>query len=1202
MSRAVRHLAGKGGGVSSTMSLRYVRLAAALMAPGLAGVLLLDGNASAQEFRGTILGRVTDTSGFAIPHVTVVVTNEDTNVASEALTQADGGYTVPFLNPGKYRVEASLTGFKKFVRSGVMVEVAQHVTVDAKFEIGDVSETVEVRAEASLLDRTSGGLGQTIDNTAVEAMPLNGRMIFMLNRLAGGVNWQVPTFGSSGTSGLRPFDNSGGSDWSMNGGRLKTNEFLLDGVANSTRGEYDFGPPVDAVAEFKIQTNTYDAQYGRTGGGVVNMTLKSGGNQLRGQAWNFLKNDALNANDTLNNSQGQPKPPYIANQYGMTVTGPIVRNRTFFMGTFEGLRERVPFPTTTSVPSLAERGGDFGQSYVDQKTPLVIYDPLTTTCDAQQRCTRLAFPNNNINQTYNPATGTWSPANRVNPVAQRILNLVFPAPTIANQRVNNYVSPINKGTYDYDSELVKIDHAFSDTSKVFVRLDHNHRDEFRSTNGLQGTFASQGQWPQTRINRGAATDWVTSIGTRGLLNVRGGFSWFTEDQRQLEVESFDRSLLGFQNLPGQYMPLISMEQFTNVGVGSNGRNASNRTASVQANYTWSLDRQTIRIGGEYRHIEALPATTGQANGQFAFTRAFTRRDPNNADTTSGDSVASFLLGYPATSNSSGGTTYNSEIGGGNQRNELWHYTALYVQDDFRVSPKLTVNLGLRWDYESGVIDANNQLVRGFAFDQTNPLASQIQNRPGINECPACANLEGGLLFAGVNGVPRELFNPQPYNFQPRAGFAYSLNDKTVVRGGYGLYYAYRGALGSQVPFFVTTPYIANDINGRVGIPELGVNTFSNPFPNGLIPAPGSSLGLLAQVGRGISFDNPDNRMPHIHEYNATLSREITRGLMVEVSYVGSQTRDLSVTNGKDINAISAADMAKGAAYLQAQVPNPFAGLLPGTTRNGTTIQRQELLRPYPEFGGITENSLAVGKGWYNSLQLIVRKRVSRGLSLISSYTFSKTMEQNEFLNPQDAQPVKEVTNYDRPHIWQFSGTYELPFGHGKTFARDINSALDQVIGGWQVNWNFNWQSGKPVDMPGALEAIPGTSAVLSNPTPDRWFNTCYLDTSGVPQHCLAGEAPVWQQRPPFTLRTTPHRFSDVRAPWRPTLDASAFKRFTLPGRFRFELRAEAFNLTNVAIFDVPNTTASSADFGTIPFPRKSIYFARNIQIGMKLFF
>jgi Carboxypeptidase regulatory-like domain/TonB dependent receptor len=1145
---------------------------------------------AAQDFRGTIQGRVTDPQGAAIPHVTVLVTNEETGVASEALTESDGAYAAPFLLPGRYRVEAALPGFKKVVQSGITVGVGQRAPVDLTLALGEVSETVDVRAEASLLDRASGGLGQTIDVKRVEDMPLNGRMIFMLNRLAAGVNWQVPTFGATGTSGLRPFDNGGGSAWSMNGGQVSTNEFLLDGAPNSTRGRYNFGPPVDAVEEFRIQTNTYDAQYGRTGGGVVNMTLKSGTNTFRGQAWNFLKSDRLNSNDVLNRSQGQPKPPYQANQYGITVRGPIARSRTFYMGTFEGLRERVPFPQIASVPTEAERRGDFSRSYTDQVTPLVIYDPLTTTCNAAGQCTRTPFPNNVI------------PADRINPIASRLLSL-YPLPTLPGQRLNNFVNSVNKARYDYDSELARIDHNFSEASKMFVSIHHNRRDEFRSTNGFQGTVANQGQWPQTRINRGGTADWVRLIGTRTMLNLRGGYTWFTEDAEQRQAKELDRATLGFQNLPGTYLPRIGLDQYnapgsttTSIGVGSDGRGTSDQTASVQGNVTRDFARQRIKAGGEHRLIRATPKTSGDYNGYFNFTRGYTQRDPNAGDNSSGNSVASFLLGYPA----------SGMFGGGNERNETWHYTALYAQDDFRMSPRLTLNLGLRWDYESGVVDAEDRLIRGFAFDRASPLAAQVRTTPGAAECPACSNLAGGLLFAGVDGVPRALFDRDRNNFQPRAGLAYSLNDKTVLRGGYGLYYAFRGQLGSQTGFFVTTPYIAGDINGRVGVPELGVNRFSNPFPNGALEPPGASQGLLTQVGRGISFDDPTFTLPHIHQYNATVSREITRNLMVEASYVGSRTRGLATmtltTDGKNINAISAEDLAKGAAYLQAQVPNPFAGLLPGTSRNGTTIQRQELLRPYPQFGDITRNAFGVGRSWYNSFQFIVQKRVSRGLTFTSSYTFSRTMEQDEFLNAQDTEPLAMIADQDRPHIWQFNGVYELPFGRGQPIGREMGSALNRLVGGWQFNWNFNWQSGRPLGMPGSLEPIPGTSAKLPDPTADRWFNTCYVDLSGALQKCQPGESPAWRQRPPFTLRTTPLRFDGIRVPWKPALDASLFKHVEVSRRVRLEIRLEAFNLTNTVIFASPNTTFNDANFGRIAEPRGSVYFPRNIQLGFKLSF
>jgi hypothetical protein len=441
----------------------------------------------AQESRGTILGRVTDPDGGVLPGAAVVVTNENTGVASRTVTQSDGAYAVRFLVPGTYRVEVEMAGFNKFVRSGITLAIGQNATVNVQLRLGNINETVEVRGEASLLETSTGALGQVIDRELVEDMPLNGRMVFMLNRVAGGVNWQVPTFGATGTSGLRPFDNQGGSAWSLNGGRIATNEFLLDGAPDSTRGRFNFSPPVDSVEEVKIQTNTFDAQYGRTGGGIVNITLKTGTNELHGRAWNFYKNDVLNANNALNNTLGQPRPPYIANQYGALVSGPIRKNRTFFMGAFEGLRERVPFPITTSVPTELETRGDFSRSGI------TIYDPLTTRM-VDGRLVRDPFPGNVI------------PPDRIEPIALAILQQVYPLPNVPGQRLNNFANPVNKGRYDYDAELVRFDHHFSGASKTFLTFYRNHRDEFRSNNGLQGTFANQGQWPQTRENHGGILD------------------------------------------------------------------------------------------------------------------------------------------------------------------------------------------------------------------------------------------------------------------------------------------------------------------------------------------------------------------------------------------------------------------------------------------------------------------------------------------------------------------------------------------------------------------------------------------------------------------------------------------------------------------------------------------------------------------------
>ena len=1152
-----------------------------------AGLCLLAAPASPQEFRGTVQGRVTDAQQAAVPGASIVVTSAKTGVSSEARSETDGAYVVPFLIPGLYRIDVSLPGFQKIARTGVTVAIGQKVTVDFQLKVGDLAETVEVRGDASLLDTATGGLGQVIDRRGVESLPLNGRMIFMLNRTAPGVNWQVPGFGAQGSSGLRPFDNLGGSAWSLNGGRVGTNEFLLDGAPDSTRGRYNFAPPVDAVEEFKIQTNTYDAQYGRTGGGVVNMTLKTGTNELHGQIWEFFKDEVFNANNSLNNAREQPRPSYVAHQFGATVTGPIRKNQTFFMVTLEGLRERVPFPITTSVPTEAERRGDFRQSYTDQGTPLVVYDPLTTRPDpnAPGRFIRDQIQCNGVLNVICP--------DRIDPRGRALLDL-YPLPNVAGQRLNNFVNPVNKARYDYQAELLRLDHHFSTGSRVFLSAHHNSRDEFRSNNGLQGTFANQGEWPQIRTNYGATVDWVKTVGGKGIVNTRASYTRFSQQNQYSDLKALDRASLGFDSLPGRYMPRLDLEQYAGIGLlGDDGFPTFDKTASVQANYTRMFARHSLKAGGELRYIMATPQTAGDANGYFNFTRAFTRRDPNTADATSGNSVASLLLGYPGP---------GSAVRAGQGRDQHWNVFAFFIQDDVRVTPKLALNLGLRWDYESGTVDAQNRLVRGFAFDQTNPLADRVKGAPGAGECAGCANLRGGLLFAGVGGVPRALADPDRNNIQPRVGFAYSIDSKTVLRGGYGLYYRYRDNLGPQTGFFTSTPYIVGDISGRVGVPETKLNTFANPFPNGLAEAPGASAGLLTQVGQGISFDDPASKVPYIHQWNLTAQREITRDLMVELSYVGSHTGALGV--GRNINAIGAADLARGPSYLQQTVPNPFAGLLPGSSFGGATVQRQQLLRPYPQFADITENQVSLGTSRYDAAQLTLRKRFSGGLTFTAAYAYSRVKEKTGYRNAQDTELFEQVANYDRPHVLVLSGVYELPFGSGKPIGRDSRGLAEVLIGGWQIQWIFNWQSGRPIDLAGntvnSLDLL--RSPRIDNPTFDRWFNTCYLDTAGVRQKCAGDEEPAWQQRPAFTLRTLPARLDDIRVPWKPTVDASLFKNVRIRERYRLELGIEAFNLLNTVIFQPPNTDFTSANFGKIPIPREPIYFPRNVQLRGKVYF
>jgi hypothetical protein len=1155
--------------------------------------LALCAGSAAQDYRGAVLGRVTDPSGAAVAGAKVAAVNEATNTVAAAQTAADGAYFIPFLIPGRYRVEVEASGFQKYAQSGITVSVNSQVRVDVTLQVGAITESVTVTADAPLLETATATMGQVVDRRKVEAMPLNGRMIFMLNRLAQGVIWQTPTFGATGTSGLRPFDNLGGSAWSMNGGRLTSNEFLLDGAPNSTRGRYNFAPPVDAVEEFKIQTNSFDAQYGRTGGGVVNMTLKSGTNDLHGQMWNFTKYGMWNANNSLNVATGRPKPPQQYNQYGAMGSGPVYlpglyngRNRTFWMFTWEGLRERVPFPITTSVPTAAERAGDFSVAYRDGG-PFDIYDPLTTRTDSSGRLVRDPFPARKI------------PAARIHPIAVKVLD-IYPLPNVPDQRQNNFVNPVNKGIYNYNAEVVRIDHVLSERHKVFGSFFRNHRDEFRSNNGLQGTFANQGQWPQTRNNHGFIADLVSTLSATSVFNARVGFTRFLETNFLTDVRKFDASTLGFVRLPGPYLPVFSLDQYTTIGVGNQGVNTADNTASIQANYTRTYSRHTLKYGGEYRNIRSNPVTTGTENGEFTFNRAFTRRDVNTQDATSGHSVASLLLGYPA----------SAQIGAGQARAQQWHYLALFIQDDLRVTSRLTVNLGLRWDYESPVTERYDRLVRGFAFDQPSPLAEQVRNAAGVANCPACANLKGGLRFAGVNGAPRGLFDPDRNNFQPRLGAAYRLTGKTVLRGGFGMYYSPTTQFGPQTGFFVPTNYIANDLQGRAGVPELGVNTFANPFPAGRTPAPGASLGLMTQVGQSVSFDDPKRVVPFIYQFTFGIQQQVTPNLVVEAAFVGSRTRKLPV--GKSFNFVPREELAKGVSYLQQVVDNPFAGLLPGSAFNGRTVQRQQLLLPFPQFsgtrgdnsptGGSVQNSMSLGESSFHSFQLRVEKRLSGGVTFISSYTLSKNIERNNFLNAQDTALVRQLTDYDRTHVWVFSGVAELPFGRGKRLGSNVPGWANHLIGGWQYVWIANVGSGRPQDAPGGVE--PLGSPAVSNQSLDLWFNNCYVDTSGRPSaQCAANNLqPAWRVRPAGELRTTPNRFSNIRVPVKPIFDMSLHKLIRFNERTYLEYRFETFNTFNSVIFAPPNTDFSNANFGKVPQPRAPIYFPRNLQMGLKLYF
>lgn len=1183
--------------------------------------LVLPLSSSAQEFRATLTGHVSDPAGAVISGATVRVANTQTGQETVATTTEDGNYNVPSLLPGLYKVTVEASGFKSSVTENLELHVNDTATLDVTLEVGAIGDVVTVNAEdAPLLERDTATRGQVIENRRIVELPLNGRNPIMLATLSPGVQFNGnPQF-------TRPFDNGDNAQFSINGGIQRHNEFLLDGAPNNAVTDFQadrlrssnniaYVPPVDGTQEFKVQTNSYDASFGRTGGGVINVSTKGGGNAFHGTLYEFARRYQWEANDPSAKAAGRPRfardPVTGANiggryldQYGGNFSGRIYvprfgeggrsyfngRDTAFFFVAYEKYREGLPSPRQLNVPTVLERAGDFSQS------PFTIYDPLTTRPD----------PNNPGRFIRDPFPGNRIPANRLNPIGLAIAN-AFPLPNngAANQRVNNFINSPNLDRDEFYNFVLRGDANVGQRQHFFARYVRNKRNQFSGFDypGL----GRDAQDPLVRGNNGVAVDSVTTLNSNAVLNLRATYTRFVQAAFRRTAEGFDATALGFPSSFNAARPVAIVPRFEIAGFNVFGpRNPSQNTTntiSLQGSLSLVRGNHTFRVGGEVRdnRINARGASFSFGGGQFTFNNFFTQASSDNSS--QGSALASLLLGYPT-----GGTVQDLSRPG-----FRWRYYAPYVQDDWRVSRKLTVTLGLRYDYEAPPTERFNQQNRGFGFDQTSPLQAQIAGRPGVSECPACANLRGGLLFAGVNGQPDEAFDPDRNNFQPRVGVAYELNDKTVLRGGYGLYYFPSAEFGGATGYTITTNFVPT-IGGGVNA-FIPANTLSNPFPNGILRPVGASQGLLTQAGQGVEFADPTHVVPKIHEYSFGVQRQLPGGFKLDVAYVGSRsvdvlTGDFNTRGERNLNVLTAAQLADARqrpSFYNDPVPNPFAGLLPGTSLNGATTTRRQLLLPFPQFTSVTVNLENAGKVWYDSLQASVERRTASGLTVIASYTFSKTLGALNFINPQDAEPTKFVTDFDRPHVFVLSGVYQLPFGKGRRYFTDAGKATNLLLGGWEYNFIARFQSGRPMNLNTDAFELGGDPVIEDN-VAEMYFNTCTRLLNGTTRQPNASgngfvpgcTNPVWFQRPVDTLRTTPLRIASLREPSPPQFDMSLNKSFVFTETMRAQFRVEAFNITNTGVFNGPEMNPNSTGFGRRGTGIRN--FPRQIQLGFKFYF
>jgi hypothetical protein len=1119
---------------------------------------------TAQETRATLTGTVMDPQGAAIPGADVVARNVGTNIESRAATNESGLYVLPFLNTGTYIVTATAAGFKSAVNDHVVVGVGQRLQLDFKMEVGGITETVTVSAQADLLNTANASRGTTISAQEVADLPLLGKNPYTFAYHAAGVLHINP----QGSITDRPYDNGGMDYLSIAGGRPFTNEFLLDGAPNTNTernnvGSLSFVPPPEATEEVAVLNNNYDAQYGRTGGGVVSATLKSGTNKLHATVYEYHRNKVLNANTFQANRQGQPRGPFIWNQPGATVLGPVYipkiydgRNKTFFLFSWEAIKQNIPNNPLDTVPTAANRAGDLSELHQTNGAPITIYDPLTTGLGGGTNI-RAPFPGNRI------------PSNRFDPVAVKLLEYV-PLPNFPEnaQGFQNYNPQIGLVTQErYNAYTLKGDQVLTDKLRFTMSYVRNRRWQTGPYYGWP--IPVRGPNNFQRFNQGSNAQLTSTLSPSFVVTTRFGFTQH-DFANFANGGGFDPGVLGFpasliSQAPGKFFPGISFPNANYTAFGGSGNSHDTSTNwYVTSSASKVLDKHSLKFGGEFR--ANLDNTPNYNFASFSFTNGFTQRDAINADAASGNAFASFLLGYA----SGGSAVFNPNPAWGN------HYYGFFLQDDWRISRTLTINIGGRWDYESPQSERYNR--QNVGFDATSASTFQVPGLP----------LKGGLVFA--SGSNRMAHKRDLNNFQPRVGVAWHALKNTVFRGGYGMSYVPTFAPGGTQGFTGTTPVVGTTDGGLTPATHL-----SNPFPDGLLRPTGSASGLATFVGQAITFVDSNRVIPYIQQYSAGLQHELPGQVLLDISYVGSQTRKLGVS--KNIDDLSTEQLALGTAFLNQTVPNPFAGLLPGLALNSATAPRRNLIRPYPQFTSITRSQFSAGRAWYNSLQVQLQKRLSHGFNVQMNFTWAATMEAAGYLNNQfrDDQLERVRTQEDLPFHMDILAAWQLPFFKG---SKGIKGA---ILSGWQAQLIALFQSGR--QLPG-VDAYPtGVNPAIPNAKGSDlyYFNACTINTQGARQNCTSADQPVaWIQRPNDTLRVVGTRWGQIREMRPGVMDSSVFKTFHVKEKVQVQFRFEAFNTFNTPWFGQAQTGLTNARFGLLGNTQTND--PRNTQAALKISF
>jgi len=1209
---------------SSRLRTKTLNIMARVML--IAFLLVIPSMMSAQGYFATLSGTMTDPSGAVIPGAKVTLLDQEKGYQFNATTDSSGRYLFRSIAPGLYTVSAEMPGFEKIVRTGIRVEINDNATANLTLKIAGSVQTVQVGAQTATLDTQDATTGQVINRKFINDLPLIDRYVMDLTFLTPGVTEIDDQCGVNCT----------GTNFISNGTRGSTADILMDGASitnfepNGGVTQATYTPSAEAVEEFKVQQSNFSAEFGFSGASVVNMVTRSGSNSFHGSGYDFIRDQKFDANNWFNNFYGIPIAPLRRNNYGGTIGGPIFKNKTFFFFDYDGTRETTMSTSQAGVPSMAERSGDFGEVCAAQggafdSTGLCtvaqgqmwdpysgVYDPnvggaVRNTFIPYNNLANYASPGNpNLDGTPYQLSG--EAGDLIDPVAQKMMSY-FPEPNISGDNI--YDNWIGSGpNHNYNDQFdIKIDHRFRASNLLSAKYSQNWNHNAPYNCFKNFTDPCAGGPNTSHAHLFTITDTHTfsptlllnsTLGfTRGslLIFAYSGEGGVTDPLGTLGFPAYLGSG-GWVGVPAMY---IGGGYFsagsTNIGTDPYG-NYKQGQDTGQLTFTLSkqFGPQELKFGFEGRLHQQNYIQTNAPEGTFSFDEHGSSQCPNDVSTCGGDGMASFMMG------NTGGGYYEIQFQPATQNYQF----AGFVQDNWKVNPKLTLNIGLRYDVSLPRTDRHN---RQNWFDPN--IGSPLQ-------VPDLGPLRGGEVFASSH--QRTITDTDWKDVQPRFGFAYQLSPLSVVRGGYGIYYSQTrsgangvGSYGTQ-GFNQSTNMVTTYLNdGATPYLRLG-----NPYPNGLIQPAGSTLGLMNDVGFGaIGPIRSVINTPYEQSWSFGFEHQWPWNVLMNLEYIGKKGTHLYFGGANQLNILGPEIETYSAdqiAALNTYVDNPFYGIItdPNSPLSSSQVQQAQLEVPYPQFTYVTSDVPPIANSIYHGLQVTIEKNYSNGLQLLVSYVWSKSIDDSSvdddnvtwlgsFLSLQDPNKPgleRSLSTFDIPHVFQFGYTYDLPVGRGKAFLSNMPRVLDAVIGGWKTNGVWRESAGRPL----AMSTYDGTSLptygsqrpnLVGQPRRNHghdWINNYFSNPE------------VFQLPPLYALGNTPRTIGSVRTPSVFSANLSVEKQFSLESLrkdLRLELRLEAQNAFNHPVFGTPDTAVDDPSFGVISYTANA---PRQVQLGLKVYF